>query len=410
MSIAKKCRLLLVVSLIMMLLAGCAESARNGSSPTVSSPAVSPGQPGSADTETPDASPAASPPASTPAASPSTSPVDSAPLGKVTALRLADFESGWAGGEGWIARTDDGGHSWTTQLEHPYVVHQLFALNGQEAWATLDTGDSKHLNLLHTTDGGRQWTDAGTVPNRAFLHFVSTEEAFSGNARTTDGGTTWTTLKLPAAVVGDAYFHDVSNGWAVTQQPGKFAIMRTTDGGKSWKKAMSRDSESEVSGVVIRSAGKNDAWVELIGDSGMSQTSYTLFHTTDGGKTWIPVLANNQAGSGPAPGFEMDAETKVPHNTGSSPGALYVVNPQTAFMGGQCRACDLPNTMGKTTDGGKTWTNLPGEFAGFGDQLIAAADANHIWWINTDAAEPSVMRTSSDGGSHWKEVYTFAKP
>lgn len=330
------------------------------------------------------------------------------PTSQVTALRLADFQSGWAGGEGWIARTDDAGKTWSTQWNEPYTVRQLFALNGQEAWATIDTGDAQSLRLLQTTNGGKTWTEAGTAPNREFLHFVSSKEAFSGSARTTDGGKSWTELKTPAGVLGAPYFHDRNNGWAVTSAEGRFSIQRTTDGGQTWRSVLKRDTVAPVTGTVIRSAGKDDAWVVLVGDSGMSQTSYSLFHTADGGKTWIPVLANNQAGSGPAPGFQMD-EKKVPSNAGSSPGTLYVVDPKTAFMGGVCSACDLPNTMGKTIDGGKTWTNLSAEFAGYGTQLIAAADAGHIWWINNDQTEPSVLYTSSDGGLHWNTAHTFAK-
>jgi photosystem II stability/assembly factor-like uncharacterized protein len=347
-----------------------------------------------------------------PSPSPSAKPTSSAPQGKVTALRLADEKSGWAGGEGWIARTDDGGKSWRTQLEHPYVVNQLFALNGKEAWAAFDIGSSKALRLMHTTDGGQTWTEAGEMPGRGFLHFVSSKEAFSGNEHTTDGGRTWTRLNVPASIAGEAYFHDRSNGWAVAQKQssGEFSVMRTTDGGHSWTAVFTRASAVPINGVVIRSAGSRDAWVQLIGDSGMSQTSYSLFHTADGGRSWTAVVANNQAGSGLAPGFKMDEKTTVPRNNGTAPGPLYVVNPKAAFMGGQCPACDLPNTIGKTTDGGRTWVNLPGEFAGYGPQLIAAADADHVWRITTDNTAPSVLYTSSNGGKSWSKAHTFDKP
>ncbi|WP_040950807.1 WD40/YVTN/BNR-like repeat-containing protein [Gorillibacterium massiliense] len=328
--------------------------------------------------------------------------------GIVTALRLADANSGWAGGEGWIARTDDGGKTWLKQMSPASTVQQIFALNGKTAWATLGSDNTKSLQLFHTTDGGTHWTETGTVPNRAFFHFVTPQEAFSGQAHTVNDGKTWTELPVPAGMVGDPYFHDANNGWAVTQESGKFHISRTEDSGKTWRSVMTGNSAGSVNGVVIRSTGKNDAWVELIGDSGMSQTSYSLFHTADGGKTWIRVLANDQAGSGPAPGFGMNEETKVPRNTGNSPGALYVVNPQNAFMGGQCLACDNTNTMGKTTDGGKTWVNQPGEFPGYGKQQIAAVDAEHVWLITTDASAPSVLYTSSNGGKTWSKVHTFS--
>lgn len=82
---------------------------------------------------------------------------------------------------------------------------------------------------------------------------------------------------------------------------------------------MSRNNAANLTGSVIRSAGANDAWIELIGESGMTQTSYSLFHTKDGGKTWQTVLANSTAGGGPAPGIAA-GDTAGPKNTGSKPG------------------------------------------------------------------------------------------
>lgn len=395
--------LLLASLMIALALAGCSSNS-NEATETTTTPAVSPSASpeatasAPAGTETSGSSPVSS--ESPPPSSPDTRP--GGKLGNVTAMRLADYKSGWTGGDGWIARTDDGGKSWTKQWEDGASVTQLFALNKNEAWAALDSGV-----LLLTKDGGNQWSKAGTVPNDSFLHYVSANEAFSGNAHTTDGGQTWKTYSLPANVVGDAYFHDADNGWVVTQAGDKFSFMRTTDGARTWKTVYTRSTVAPVTGTVIRSAGRNDAWFELIGDSGMSQTSYSLFHTLNGGKDWIPVIANNQAGSGPAPGFKMDEDTKVPRNNGASPGTLNVVDPKVAFMGGRCGACDNGNTMGKTTDGGTTWVNLPAEFPGYGPQFIGAQDAKHIWWINTDNTQPSVLYTSSDGGTSWSKTYTF---
>ncbi|MBD2845064.1 hypothetical protein IDH44_07665 [Paenibacillus sp. IB182496] len=348
------------------------------------------------------------------------SPTDSAdsggaagPLGgAVTALRLADDETGWVGGEGWIARTEDGGRKWTTVYEGDDIVRQIFALDDQRVWATLEAAqDEAARTLLGSTDGGHTWMEIGEVPEGKFLHFVSEQEAYSGSVQTRDGGRTWKRLRVPDGTAGEPYFHDRDNGWAVTAANGQFDIMRTTDGGQSWRSVKQGQFESpQLGGAIIRSAGEQDAWVELIGGSGMSQTSYSLFHTTDGGATWIPVLANSGAGSGPAPGYAIGEEPDVPANAGNGPGALYVASEEVAFMGGQCLACDQANTLGKTTDGGNTWTNLDAEYPGYGEQHLAAADAQHVWWITTDHSEPSVMMTSADGGSHWDKAFTFGSP
>lgn len=389
--------------------AGCSGGANDTSSATpsagasVSSPSASFSAPASEE-----APPTSETPADPPAASVDPGTGDPR-TGKVTAVRLADPLIGWTGGNGWIARTDDGGKHWKIQYRHPYVVMQIFALNAERAWATLDIGDNRGAKLIRTTDGGAHWEDAGVVPSYAFIHFVSEKEGFSGSARTTDGGKTWQTRPAPAKTVGDVYFHDADNGWAVVAERDGFSVRRTTDGGRVWRTVMTRDSTVVPPHAVIRSAGKDDAWVMVVGDSGMSQTSYSLFHTKDGGRNWQPVLANSGAGSGPAPGFAAD-EKDVPKSAGNAPGTLYVVNRDVAFMGAQCRACDKPNTIGKTTDGGRTWINLPGEYPGYETQQIAAADARHVWWINTDGEEPSRMYVTSDGGQTWTLVHTFDKP
>ncbi|RKP53236.1 hypothetical protein D7Z26_14985 [Cohnella endophytica] len=399
-------KLFLVSSLVALTLIGCSKGSSLATNGTSDPSETATASPSSGATSSPDSSPVSSESASPESPKP---PSPTKELGTVTALRLADFKTGWAGGEGWIARTDDGGATWQPQTYPASTVKQLFALNNREVWATVGAG-SPGLELLHSKDGGNNWNNAGTVPNDGFLHFASSNEAFSGNARSTDGGKTWTEYKLPDNTVNNAYFHDRDNGWAVTYDKDKIHFMRTVDGAKSWKSVHEMPTVSPVTEAIIRSAGKNDAWIELVGDSGMSQTSYSLFHTTDGGGKWQPVIANNQAGSGPAPGYKNDAETKVPRNNGAAPGPLYVVDTKTAFMGGFCGPCDLPNTMGKTTDGGKTWTNLKSSFSGYGPQFIAAENAQHVWWVTTDSVEPSVMYTSADGGKTWKKAHTFAKP
>lgn len=73
-------------------------------------------------------------------------------------------------------------------------------------------------------------------------------------------------------------------------------------------------------------------------------------------------------------------------------------------------ACDKPNTIGWTKDGGKTWVNGNQSFDGYGEELVAFADADHGWLICTDNTKPSEMYTTSDGGKHWRKTYTFERP
>lgn len=411
----KRPLLMILLALLLAWASGCsyqpadAPDTNNGTNGTAGSDPAAPG------TQTPSGTPGTSADPGT--AKPGGGPTDPAPaqantvLDKVTAVRLIDPSSGWIGGNGWIARTEDGGRTWKPQVTGTMAVEQIFALNGKEAWAVVadKPGQKGGGRLLHTSDGGTTWTTVGPMPNEGFLHFVSPQEGYAANARTTDGGKTWTTLPVPEGIEGDAYFHDANNGWAAAQVNDSLVVSRTQDGGKTWKTAMTRKTVAPLNGTLIRSAGNEDAWVVFIGESGMSQTSYSLFHTLDGGANWRTVIANSTAGAGPAPGFPID-DTGGPENAGSKPGNLYVVNPNVAFMGGFCPACDKPNTIGWTLDGGQTWVNGKEQTAGFVPSLLAFADAKNGWWISSDATEPSVMYTTADGGQTWTKVHTFAPP
>ncbi|MDP4161726.1 MAG: hypothetical protein Q8898_01360 [Bacillota bacterium] len=327
-------------------------------------------------------------------------------MSAVTAIRLADFNTGWAGGNGWIAKTASEGKHWNVVYQGNGTVEQITALNRSDVWATLNQGGNK-WSLLHSNDGGQHWSSIGSMPNNSFLHFISKTTALSGNAFSKNGGKSWHSLPVPKDIVGEAYFHDVKNGWVVTQSNKVLNVKRTTNGGGKWNTVMSKKLIEPLAGAMIRSAGTNDSWIELIGGTGMSQTSYSVFHTLDGGKSWRTVIANSTAGGGPAPGFSLEYD-KGPTNKGAKPGPLYVVSPQVAFMGGSCQACDNhQNSIGWTNDGGKTWVNSKVMLDGYGDAYLAISDANHGWWITTENTKPSMMYTTSDGGVNWTKVHIF---
>jgi photosystem II stability/assembly factor-like uncharacterized protein len=405
----KKTSAWLLLLAIVIMTAGCGTGAQNGPQKT-DGQATQNEQPGSTSAQT--TSPSATPGTGGQAATDANAA--KVRMDDITALRLIDGRSGWIGGNGWIARTDAGpsgsvGSAWNVQYQGQGTVQQIFALNGQQAWAVMaDSG-----SLLATRDGGKRWETVGVVPKQGtagFLHFVSSNEGFSGSQYTKDGGQSWSALPVPDHTVGQPYFHDRQNGWVVTQDTDRsFQILHTVNGGQKWTAVMSRTTEEPLNGAMIRSVERGNAWIELIGGTGMNQTSYSLWHTADSGQSWRAVLANATAGGGPAPGISQQ-DNKTPKNEGTAPGMLYAVNSNTALMGGYCAPCDKPNTIGWTNDGGKTWNNGKQSFDGYGSQQIGMANAKEGWAIFSDSEQAPVMYTTSDGGQHWTRSHVFDKP
>lgn len=159
-----------MVALAVMTLTGCQSSGTTNGAVNVSDSPQSTAAATSQPTEQPTVQPTdqTTTPSGTPVAGTSDKPSKVAMTG-VTAVRLADVKSGWIGGNGWIAHTDDSGAKWQVQYEGKGDVKQVFALNGQEAWASVGTEGS----LLSTKDGGQHWASVGKMPNAAFFHFVS---------------------------------------------------------------------------------------------------------------------------------------------------------------------------------------------------------------------------------------------
>jgi photosystem II stability/assembly factor-like uncharacterized protein len=144
------------------------------------------------------------------------------PSGTESALYSVDFgddNSGWVvGQDGLILHTGDGGKSWKPQesnatfedadgaLKRAY----LFAVDAIDAKTAYAVGDRSMLTM--TTDGGETWT----------AHKVAMEADLSGGQ----------SLAAADPIFYDVKFADAQNGWIV----GEFGkIMRTADGGKTWR-------------------------------------------------------------------------------------------------------------------------------------------------------------------------------
>jgi photosystem II stability/assembly factor-like uncharacterized protein len=161
--------------------------------------------------------------------------------GDLRSASFVDGRHGWIVGGYWpeqdaagiMARTDDGGESWTT-WPGDQQVNMVWACGVDTACVVFAAGD-----VSRTTNGGQSWeTSSSSAPgwiggiwfSNSFDGWISGSAGFL--ARSDDGGTSWTpaTSGTTRNLV-DVYFRGEQRGVAVGQLG---TIIQTDDGGDLW--------------------------------------------------------------------------------------------------------------------------------------------------------------------------------
>jgi photosystem II stability/assembly factor-like uncharacterized protein len=172
-------------------------------------------------------------------------------------------------------------------------------------------------------------------------------------------------------------------------------LFRTVDGGESWTKIWSKP------GTFIRAIGFIDDQNGFLGNVGDYYPGVTdkvpLYRTFDGGVTWTPVDLDGAVIEGIC--------------------AIDVLNTTTVYQG-ELRPRTLIHAAGRvggpakllrSTNGGKTWTNvdlsgrigmiLDVKFLDVNNGFVFAGSESDI-----RVSEAVILKTS-DGGRSWREVY-----
>jgi photosystem II stability/assembly factor-like uncharacterized protein len=245
------------------------------------------------------------------------SPVGNIPTpATATSIFFANADSGVVvTTEGKYWRTTNKGKTWT------------------EIWlSSLTNWMYVSLNSVFFTDAKNGYTVGG---NTGSIYNGDTLKPFLETIlKTTDGGITWKSLTGPMKnVLRSVYFTSPTSGYAVGDTG---LIIKTTNGGSSWS-VLKSGTTQQLLGVSFTSANNGFA----CGKGG------TLLKTIDGGTNWTPVNLN----------------TKWDIYTLSFP------NAQTGYAYG--------NTGGyKTTDGGTTWNSAS-------DGLNTAFDYKSVFFTST---------------------------
>ena len=290
------------------------------------------------------------------------------------------------------------------------------------SWQLLDTGTQTHFRglavvsrkvawlggyngvVLRTVDGGRSWINASPAGASA-LQFRDIE-AFSATRAvamaagsgtdsrlyvTGDGGHTWSLAYQntnPEAFFDCMAFFNPRHGLVLSDPvDGKFRILSTRDGGRSWAvlpnagmpPALSGEAGFAASGECLTTVG-NDAW---FGSGG--STVARVFSSRDRGLTWH--VANTPIVAGPTAGvFALAFRNPV---TGVATGGDFA-NPTAA-----ANVAALSMRRGP-------WFSPPSGPAGYRSGVT--------WVPHTRATVIAVGLTGSDvsydGGLHWSTFDT----
>lgn len=276
------------------------------------------------------------------------------------------------GASGATVLSDDAGATFAKvggRLSGSYSSIRAAAVRGT-AFATGTVGA-----LARTTDGGRSWT-RGSVPTAGALVDVSFPSRAVGYAlddggglfRTGNGGTTWKTLGTGSTAVARAV---LAPNERIVLAIGPRGLRRSADGGETFDQARSRAVvRAALDGVVAARGGALFAW----GDR-------TVARSRDGGRTWTalekPGASRRErrrlriaqvAFSSATTGLLRDGDGRIWRTTtgGRSWSVLTAVG--TARVVGMATSSDssaylVVNRFGnesggyllRTTDGGATW-------------------------------------------------------
>jgi photosystem II stability/assembly factor-like uncharacterized protein len=284
--------------------------------------------------------------------------------GKQDDIFFIDPLIGWYGnGEGKLYRTVDGGISWSLIWTQPGTfIRALGFVDAQHGYlGNVGPGSYPGVTdknpLYETRDGGTSWQPVkavgienvagicaidilkrrvivqGELRDQVIIHAAGRVSGTAWIIRSVDGGANWTVKDLSnvAGMILDVKFHDERTGFlcAATGGDAELAnalILRTLDGGETWKAVYQSARKSENSWkmhwpsrqvgyatiqsydpaatkrIIIKSVDGGKSWRELpLADDaklrefgigfidekhGFVGTTIGGFETVDGGKSW----------------------------------------------------------------------------------------------------------------------------
>jgi photosystem II stability/assembly factor-like uncharacterized protein len=304
-----------------------------------------------------------------------------------------------------VVSTSDAGRSWTTRLVSPSGRHgEYMRFFDRSAGVVVAIG--AEAAVFVTRDGGAHWTrrgvDAGDVyvtsasfvdPMHGWLLGIGAVSTGFGSTvlmRTVDGGATWKDLGPAAVPPVQAFavsFTDQRNGWLDAVAPGPY-VYTTSDAGATWRQV---PLPTPATGWPVPRGSFFVAARPTLGNGVIaivvnSDRINGRFGAGAAVVTFPPLTVRTYDGGSPV---TFIYTTLV---DASSDGILHIYD--AVHKPGPATQVQPAGQIGmRSTDGGATWTSFVPPAPG---GTIGYAGAMNWWWIG-----PGVRSKTDDGGLTW---------
>jgi photosystem II stability/assembly factor-like uncharacterized protein len=243
-----------------------------------------------------------------------------------------------AGDFGIIAKSTDGGNTWTSNnfLLTTQIMFDIQQVPGTRTMLAVGRQYTPMTRqVLRSTNGGDSWSpiDIPVATDLQAISMVNSEVGYacgtnSQVVKTTNAGLTWAAVTRPHATnytLQALEFVDVNTGWVFVNFASVTGgnIFKTTNGGATWTQQTIGTTDQIASCDMVDA---NVGYVTL------NSSSRPIYKTTNGGTNWTSVTT-------PFTGQIKDVR------------ALDANNVYIGIGSGT-------NRVGKSTDGGATWTQI----------------------------------------------------
>ena len=313
--------------------------------------------------------------------------------GKRDSVSFVDDSHGWYGtGAGDLFATKDGGATWQKIASRPGTFVRAVGFIDRDNGFIGNIGTDYYPGVTDTTplyrtrDGGKTWeavdTGDATIKGVCAIDILPVKRIYQGQLvpstvihaagrvggptgmlRSVDGGDTWSVIDMSAhaGMILDVKFFDENTGLvfaATNADPAQAEglVLRTEDGGKTWKEVYRSGRPYELIWKASFPEG-SDTGYATVQSYDTERATQLVIRSDDRGRTWREI--------------EM-AQDKTARQFG-----IGFVSADVGFVG------TAAGGFG-TRDGGKTWERAPIARAANKFQTVRTANGLRLYAIGTE--------------------------